>query len=947
MFTPLSRSTVFTHTKHLVLGPLLLLLLSACSSGSSSGPAATAGPTSSPAPSANPQGDTTAPVVSLKGAPKITIPFGAIYVEPGATATDETDGAITALQTAGEVDRNKAGDYVLTYSATDAAGNTGTAQRTVTVGKEIISLAISVFGGGKVDLVEPANGPACVTVGDTCNYSFPAGTTLKFAASNDAGYSFNGWDYCDLVDGRNCTVTVQRDGTLLATFASMEPLKMVAEAMELSDVQIRGIRNYDIESDIIQFIANTDISDISPGSIIISGGIFVADGSPQNVDIIFARRVLEIFSGGGPNHVLKTEKVTLGEIFESGTLIVGGLGADSNTNAVQSKSSKVSFTIPVEASLAAGAGAPFKPDNNNGSGDNASVTASIGAKGTVTVTIEPIFSVEFKTVAGIPSKIKEIRASSRFVLDGDFDLTVGAGLAAQLRQDLAKIPLPKITVGPVLISPRLTPFIFVTAGADAELSTTAFINFDTEVGVVYKRKTWSPIGSQSLSLGINPPEQFTARAYLESGFGLELFLAVYEVAGPTINLSPYAGLEVFAYSPPMNGCIVDFNPYFGLRSDVGGQIDLIVHKESFSVNVFNFKQPIENDLCLRDFIPPSVAGKPSLKPGTFKVDLAWDKATDDIGVTSYIIQRKRGSGAYAHLTETSARTYTDNNLQREQYCYRIIALDGSGNAGPASGESCATALGNPDPSAGVPGNIEAKVISTRAVELSWEKTSVIAEGADASEHFYVTTSSSDPAVAANSSQLARETCVPDSVDCERLRYRVSNLRPDTQYCFRMYSSISSRKTQTTQSELSAPVCVTTSGNVNAGWLLSLTCTVGEFNEPFVDLPIDLDIDPNQDGTQNVSIRGEGRDVENTSNEEDFSYFLSGTVVDGVFDANITWNFYNQGNIPQAQQEQRYETWSVDLRTQDSLPIETQLPDPGADDLKNECRGAIALGRRIN
>ncbi|MBI9009538.1 MAG: DUF5011 domain-containing protein [Tenericutes bacterium] len=75
--------------------------------------------------------DTQAPL--LAGAGNITIYVGADF-DPlaGVTATDTVDGTVTVTST-GTVDVWTEGDYVLAYSATDAAGNEATTSRTVTV----------------------------------------------------------------------------------------------------------------------------------------------------------------------------------------------------------------------------------------------------------------------------------------------------------------------------------------------------------------------------------------------------------------------------------------------------------------------------------------------------------------------------------------------------------------------------------------------------------------------------------------------------------------------------------------------------------------------------------------------------------------------------------------------------------------------------------------------
>ncbi|NLS14052.1 DUF5011 domain-containing protein [Vibrio sp. SM6] len=79
--------------------------------------------------------DETPPVVTLVGPSTVRVQLGGVYTEQGATAQDNIDGAIEANKVAisGQVDVNTVGNYTITYTATDAAGNVGTATRTVIV----------------------------------------------------------------------------------------------------------------------------------------------------------------------------------------------------------------------------------------------------------------------------------------------------------------------------------------------------------------------------------------------------------------------------------------------------------------------------------------------------------------------------------------------------------------------------------------------------------------------------------------------------------------------------------------------------------------------------------------------------------------------------------------------------------------------------------------------
>ncbi len=78
--------------------------------------------------------DTTAPFIALKYDNPMVVIAGYTYTEPGAIAWDGVDGDISAnIQISGNVDSSTLGTYTITYTISDAAGNTATATRTVNV----------------------------------------------------------------------------------------------------------------------------------------------------------------------------------------------------------------------------------------------------------------------------------------------------------------------------------------------------------------------------------------------------------------------------------------------------------------------------------------------------------------------------------------------------------------------------------------------------------------------------------------------------------------------------------------------------------------------------------------------------------------------------------------------------------------------------------------------
>lgn len=87
-----------------------------------------------PAAEPTPEPDTTAPVITLKGGGVIELTEGDTYEEPGYTAQDDQDGDLTQLVTvSGSVSTAYAGEYTLTYTVMDQAGNVAAAVRRVVV----------------------------------------------------------------------------------------------------------------------------------------------------------------------------------------------------------------------------------------------------------------------------------------------------------------------------------------------------------------------------------------------------------------------------------------------------------------------------------------------------------------------------------------------------------------------------------------------------------------------------------------------------------------------------------------------------------------------------------------------------------------------------------------------------------------------------------------------
>jgi beta-glucosidase len=176
-------------TRSLVAMTLCLSLVTGCGGG---------GGSSAPTPIIAP--DTTAPVITLNGSASIQINEGEAYEELGASAQDNLDGSVDVV-VSGEVG-SEPGVYTVTYSATDAAGNTSQVTREVTVlAVDTTPPVITLLGDAAIQITtdQTFNDPGATATDDTDGTidvavsgdvgSEPGVYTLTYTATDSAGNS--------------------------------------------------------------------------------------------------------------------------------------------------------------------------------------------------------------------------------------------------------------------------------------------------------------------------------------------------------------------------------------------------------------------------------------------------------------------------------------------------------------------------------------------------------------------------------------------------------------------------------------------------------------------------------------------------------------------------------------------------------------------------------------
>ncbi|MBT3470419.1 MAG: DUF5011 domain-containing protein, partial [Opitutae bacterium] len=77
--------------------------------------------------------DTVAPELTLNGSNTIQLEINSAFTDPGASAIDANDGTLAISVDTSILDTSKEGTYIVTYTATDAAGNTASLKRSIEV----------------------------------------------------------------------------------------------------------------------------------------------------------------------------------------------------------------------------------------------------------------------------------------------------------------------------------------------------------------------------------------------------------------------------------------------------------------------------------------------------------------------------------------------------------------------------------------------------------------------------------------------------------------------------------------------------------------------------------------------------------------------------------------------------------------------------------------------
>jgi chitodextrinase len=115
--------------------------------------------------------------------------------------------------------------------------------------------------------------------------------------------------------------------------------------------------------------------------------------------------------------------------------------------------------------------------------------------------------------------------------------------------------------------------------------------------------------------------------------------------------------------------------------------------------------------------PSTPTGLTATAVSPSQINLSWNAATDNVGVTTYRVYRNGTLIA----TLGNVTSYQNTGLSASTtYTYRVQAVDAAGNASAQSSQVSATTLAVPDTAApSTPGGLTATAVSSSRIDLNW------------------------------------------------------------------------------------------------------------------------------------------------------------------------------------------------------------------------------------
>ena len=239
--------------------------------------------------------DDTAPIIIMLGDNPSSVTLSGVYVDAGATATDDTDGDITAnISVTSNVDVSTIGFYTVTYDVSDAAGNAATQ----------LVRTVEVVDGTAPVITVLGNNPETIELGNTY---IDAGATAVDDVDGDLSGSLS------TVNGVNVNTvgvyTVTYDVSDAAGNAATQSVRTVSVTADVTApvITLIGDAAVNVEKDDTYNDAGATVIDVGDPDVIVS-----SDAANVNTATVGYYTVTYTATDASGNEATTTRSVTVG-----------------------------------------------------------------------------------------------------------------------------------------------------------------------------------------------------------------------------------------------------------------------------------------------------------------------------------------------------------------------------------------------------------------------------------------------------------------------------------------------------------------------------------------------------------------------------------------------------------------------------------------------------------
>ena len=418
-------------------------------------------------------------------------------------------------------------------------------------------LVLDKFGEGTVS-TSPA-GIVCDAGCTTDSSGFPAGRRVVLTAVADPGSVFSSWSGCDSVSANTCTVTVDADMTVLATFR-LADVQVPATTKVLDESTMQHLIRQEGSTYYFDPVAEVTAA-LEPGDVIVSA---VGDGLLRKVSAVDVSEQ-EI--------AVETTEATLEDAIERGTLVfseeAGGLSGLQSSQVFTPAGSvscvirELRCTVPLNVDL----------------GDGLTISGSTSFD----IDLDIAASFDGLDLGCLCFPVREVRSVATFQVDTE--MTVFAGAQFSLAEEIT-IPVATGTwvvfIGhvPVLLQLELAVNVGINGQAEAGIESQVSLQNTFTVGGHYVRGSgWSEIVNYDRTFSASDPE-VTARGQVKAYVEPVLTGKVYAVPGPYFGVEGYLRLNVDPLETPW------WSLYGGLGASAG------LDTEVFGLTLVNYTLPL-------------------------------------------------------------------------------------------------------------------------------------------------------------------------------------------------------------------------------------------------------------------------------------------------------------------------------------------------------------------